>query len=84
MKINIKESRVKIDLECDHKSGILYIVPSESSWVCKDENLDSHSLSGFFSDIVESGDKKTMRLMQKWGVYYRNNPFTEPDESNDI
>ena len=83
LKINRSESQVRIELKCDHKSGILYIVPSDSSWVCKDQNLGSHSISGFFSDIIENGDKKTIDLMQKWGVYYRNNPFMDSDESKD-
>ena len=83
LKINRNESQVRIELKCDHKSGILYIVPSDSSWVCKDQKLESHSISGFFSDLVKNGDEKTMDLMQKWGMYYMNNPIKNPNESKD-
>lgn len=80
MKIIRKESRVRIELSCEHKSGTVYMVPSESSWVCKDQNLDSHALSGFLSDIVKVTDPKILELMQKWGIYYRDGINYRPDE----
>ena len=27
----------RVELECEHQNGLLYVVPAESSWVCSEE-----------------------------------------------
>ena len=43
----------RIELECEHQSGVLYVVPSEASWVCGEEMLHVHSLAGFLRELTE-------------------------------
>ncbi len=62
----------RINLCCDHNSGVIYIVPSEASWVCNQENIAAHAISGFFRDITKLEDLQIEQIMQKWGLYYRD------------
>lgn len=61
----------RIALECEHQSGMLYVVPAESSWVCSDDLLPVHALAGFFRQIKELDDPAVDEAMQRWGLYYR-------------
>ncbi len=61
----------RIALECEHQSGMLYIVPAESSWVCSDDLLPVHALAGFFRQLKELDDPAVEEVMQRWGLYYR-------------
>ena len=61
----------RIELECEHQNGLLYIVPSESSWVCSEDLLHAHALAGFFRQLGELNDPNVKELMQRWGIYYR-------------
>ena len=61
----------RITLTCEHNGGIIYIVPSESSWVCSEENIGAHAISGFFEDLTSIENTQVTALMQKWGLYYR-------------
>ena len=61
----------RINLTCEHNGGIIYIVPSESSWVCSEENIGAHAISGFFEDLTSIENTQVTALMQKWGLYYR-------------
>jgi len=72
----------RIEMECTHQNGLLYVVPSESSWVCTQEFLDAHALAGFFREMVALQDPQVKALMQKWGVYYRARPL-KSEESED-
>ena len=58
-------------LVCEHNGGIIYIVPSESSWVCREENIGAHAITGFFEDLTNIESTQVTALMQKWGLYYR-------------
>ena len=60
-----------IALECEHQSGVLYVVPAESSWVCSDDLLPVHALAGFFRQLKELEDLAVDEAMQSWGLYYR-------------
>ncbi len=62
----------RINLRCNHSKGILYFVNTESNWVCKDEGMYSHSLIGFFNDLLKVDEQKSSSLMKKWGIYFRN------------
>ena len=59
----------RINLSCDHNSGVIYVVPSEASWVCNKENIGAHAISGFFRDISNLDDSKIEQIMKKWGLY---------------
>lgn len=61
----------RIDLRCEHQSGMLYVVPAESSWVCSDDMLHVHALAGFFRQLIELNDPAVNKEMQRWGLYYR-------------
>ena len=61
----------RITLTCEHHGGVIYIVPSESSWVGSKENIDAHAISGFFEDLTSIENTQIAALMQKWGLYYR-------------
>jgi hypothetical protein len=61
----------RIEVQCEHQNGLIYIVPSEASWVCSEELLHAHALAGFFRQLVELDDPNVKDLMQKWGIYYR-------------
>jgi len=61
----------RITLTCEHNGGIIYIVPSESSWVCSEENIGAHAITGFFEDLTNIESTQVTALMQKWGLYYR-------------
>tara|TARA_Y100000294_G_C8244142_1_gene212079 strand:+ start:186 stop:452 length:267 start_codon:yes stop_codon:yes gene_type:complete len=61
----------RIALECEHQSGVLYVVPAESSWVCSDDLLPVHALAGFFRQLKELDDPAVEDAMQRWGLYYR-------------
>ena len=69
----------RLGMECPHQKGILYVVPSEASWVCSDESLHIHALAGFFKDLVELNDGRVKESMQRWGIYYRVQPQSAED-----
>ncbi|MCH7801781.1 MAG: hypothetical protein IIC24_09605 [Chloroflexi bacterium] len=61
----------RVELQCEHQNGLLYVVPGDSSWVCSDELRHAHALAGFFRELMELDDDRVQGLMQKWGLYYR-------------
>jgi len=65
----------RLELQCEHQNGLLYVVPSESSWVCSDELLHVHALAGFFRQLTELNNADVKELMQRWGLYYRSRPL---------
>ncbi len=71
----------RIELECPHQKGIIYLVPSEASWVCDDALLHVHALAGFFSQLIELKDHTVRNVMQRWGIYYRPRPLNPLDDS---
>ena len=70
----------RVELECEHQSGVLYVVPSESSWVCTEEMLHVHSLAGFLRELTELDDPEVGAAMQRWGLYYRPRALAEKEE----
>ena len=70
----------RLDMQCSHQSGLLYVVPGDGSWVCSQELMDAHALAGFFRELMELDDDRVHRLMQKWGLYYRSRPIEAGDE----
>lgn len=75
--VTIKESigDTKIEIQCAHQNGLIYVVPAEASWVCQQEHMHAHALAGFFRDLLEVADPRVAQLMQRWGLYYRSRPL---------
>ncbi len=69
----------RIELQCEHQNGLLYIVPGEASWVCSEELMHAHALAGFFMQMSELDDPRIKELMQRWGLYYRERPLASKE-----
>jgi hypothetical protein len=69
----------RVELECEHQSGLLYVVPSEATWVCSDELLHVHALAGFLKELVQLDNPQVKQAMQRWGLYYRERPLASHD-----
>ena len=75
MTVSPGDEMTRIQVTCPHQSGLIYVVPSERSWVCSREQLPSHALAGFFRELALLNDPRVKELMQSWGVYYRQLPL---------
>jgi hypothetical protein len=73
----------RIELECKHQNGLLYVVPSEASWVCTDELRHAHSLAGFFKELADLDEPRVGEAMQRWGIYFRPRPLAPDSEDSD-
>ena len=69
----------RVELQCEHNNGLLYVVPSEASWVCSDELLHVHALAGFLKQLVQLDDPQVNEAMQRWGLYFRERPLSTRD-----
>ena len=67
----------RLEVRCVHEHGLIYVVPSEASWVCTEENLHAHALAGFFKELVELKSSRVKELMQRWGLYFRERPLSD-------
>ena len=65
----------RVQVSCQHQSGLIYVVPGERSWVCSDELRPAHALAGFFREMIALDDPRVANLMQQWGIYYRSLPL---------
>ena len=74
MKVTPGDGMTRIQVTCDHQSGLIYVVPAERSWVCSGENMPAHALAGFFRELAALQDPDVQDLMQQWGLYYRQLP----------
>jgi hypothetical protein len=72
----------RVEVECKHQNGLIYVVPSEASWVCTDELRHAHSLAGFFKDLVDLDEPRVQAAMQRWGVYFRPRPLAADADSD--
>ena len=75
MTVTPGEGMTRIQVTCEHQSGLIYIVPAERSWVCSTENIPAHALAGFFRELVALKHPGVQDLMQQWGLYYRQLPL---------
>ena len=80
LKVHQDSGGKRVELECEHQNGLLYVVPGESSWVCTDELMHVHALAGFFSQLAEIGDPRINDAMRRWGLYYRPRQLAEKQE----
>jgi len=69
--INQGADMTRIQVTCEHQSGLIYVVPAERSWVCDPEMVSAHALAGFFRELVALNHPEVRSLMGQWGVYYR-------------
>ena len=69
------EGMTRIQLTCDHQSGLIYVVPAQQSWVCSEELIPAHALAGFFRELIALKHPPVQELMQQWGIYYRQLPL---------
>ena len=67
----------RVELECEHQNGLVYVVRAEKNWVCSDDLLHAHSLAGFFGELTKLEEPGVREVMQRWGVYYRSRPLAE-------
>ena len=70
----------RLEIQCSHQNGLLYVVPSEASWVCSEELLHAHAIAGFFRQLAELKDQRVQELMQRWGLYFRERPLADEGE----
>jgi hypothetical protein len=70
----------RVEMQCEHQNGLLYVVPGDSSWVCSEELRHAHALAGFFRQLMELDDDRVQCLMQKWGLYYRPRSIEKEEE----
>ncbi|MDA1257125.1 MAG: hypothetical protein O3C10_04685 [Chloroflexi bacterium] len=75
------EESARLEMECPHQNGLLYMVPGDRSWVCEDELRPAHVLAGFFGEIAELDDARIREAMNRWGLYYRPRPLAAADDS---
>jgi hypothetical protein len=73
----------RVELRCEHHNGLLYVVPSESTWVCSDQLLHVHALAGFFEQLAQLDDARVKEIMQRWGLYYRELQLESTDRVPD-
>jgi hypothetical protein len=80
--LTIKEDigDTRVEIRCAHQSGLIYVVPSEASWVCQPQYLHAHALAGFFGALLDLADPRITELMQRWGLYYRSRPLDTAEE----
>jgi|TARA_B100001971_G_scaffold206292_1_gene224857 hypothetical protein len=70
----------RIEIECSHQNGLLYVVPSEASWVCSEDLLHAHALAGFFKQLMALESPDVKEVMQRWGLYFRERPLAAQAE----
>ena len=75
VKVKPGQGMVRVEMGCAHHNALLYIVPSEASWVCSQENLPGHSLAGFLKELVRLRDPRVTDLMRRWGISFRELPL---------
>lgn len=79
--ITPSENMTRIQVTCEHQSGLIYVVPAERSWVCTPQRMPAHALAGFFRELVNLKDDRVAALMQDWGLYYRQLPLEVEEEA---
>ena len=78
------ETGDRLEMQCKHQNGLLYMVPAERSWVCTDADRHAHVLAGFFKELSDLDLPAVGDIMNRWGLYYRERPLhpQDVDEAN--
>ena len=79
--VKSSEGMTRVQVTCEHQSGLIYVVPASRSWVCSEELIPAHALAGFFRELVALKHGPITELMQDWGIYYRQLPITGGKDS---
>ena len=79
--VKLSDDMTRIQVTCDHQSGLIYVVPAERSWVCSNELLPAHALAGFFRELTALEDPQVRELMGQWGIYYRQLPLDREQQT---
>ena len=61
----------RLEVRCIHENGLIYVIPSEANWVCSEDSIHTHSIAGFFRELVGLKNLQVAELMQRWGLYFR-------------
>ena len=83
LKVKHDTGGTRVELQCKHQNGLLYVVPSEASWVCSDDLIHVHAIAGFFTELLELKDKRVTDAMRRWGIYFRKRPLVPGDEDDE-
>ena len=65
----------RVEVQCEHQSGLVYVVPADASWVCTDEMRPAHAIAGFLKELALLENPQVKDAMQRWGIYYRELPL---------
>ena len=79
LNIHPGETGDRLEMQCKHQNGLLYMVPAERSWVCTAEDRHAHVLAGFFKELSALDLPAVGEIMNRWGLYYRERPLDEQD-----
>ena len=77
LNISPGDDMTRIQVSCEHQSGLIYVVPAERSWVCSSGRMPAHAMAGFFRELAALQQPAVQQLMQDWGIYYRELPIAE-------
>ena len=80
--VNQGTDMTRIQVTCEHQSGLIYVVPAQRSWVCDPEKVSAHALAGFFRELVALNHPGVRDLMGQWGIYYRQLPLEGDRDSS--
>lgn len=83
MLVKLGNGGTRVEVGCTHQRGLIYVVPSEASWVCSSDYLHAHALAGFLKELVGLRDTRVKQLMQRWGIYFREKPLEEDSSDGD-
>ena len=83
--LNLRPSETgdRLEMQCKHLNGLLYMVPADRSWVCTDEDRHAHVLAGFFKELAALELPAVGEIMNRWGLYYRERPLDDQEGAVD-
>lgn len=70
----------RVEIQCEHQSGLVYVVPADASWVCTDDMRPAHAIAGFLKDLAQMDSPQVQDAMQRWGIYYRELPLEAAED----
>ena len=73
------ETSDRLEVQCKHQNGQLYMVPADRSWVCDVELRHAHVLAGFFKELAALDLPVIHDIMNRWGLSYRERQLAEQD-----
>ena len=72
----------RVEMECEHQHGLVYVVPGDASWVCTDDLRPAHAIAGFLKELTRLDSIQVNDAMQRWGIYYRELPLEAAAEGS--